>query len=88
MEALAICTDLFKPAGHHAHQVQIFFNGLQHVGAQHFDRHLLHHTLFVFPQSKMDLRNGSTGHRHMVKRLKDFRHWPTKSSLNGGHGNV
>ena len=87
-EALAICTDFFKPAGHHAHQVQIFFNRLQHVGAQHFDCHLLDHTVFVLPQSKVNLRNGCAGHRHMVKGLKDFRHWPTKSALDGGHRNV
>ena len=71
-EALAICADFFKPTGHHAHQVQIFFNRLQHVGAQHFDCYLLDHTVFVLPQSKMDLRNGCAGHRHMVKGLKNF----------------
>ena len=85
LESLAIGRQFFNPARHHAHQVQVLFDGAQHVGPQHFDGHFPSGVATVSQSRKVDLGDRSTGDRDAIKlaeyRIQRF----AKRTLDGGH---
>jgi hypothetical protein len=79
LQALAIGRQAFHPAGHHAHEAQVFFDDRQHAGAQHLDGHLA----LAPPRSRMTcevhLGNGRTGHRLALEGHKDLAQRPANA---------
>ena len=61
LETLAAVGEALYPAGHHAHQSQVFFDRREHTGPQHLDGNFPGLTRPVFQHGKMHLCNRGAG---------------------------
>ena len=87
-ESAPIGRQPFQPAGHHAHQRQVFVNHRQHVGAQHLDRDLPFAPVAVNQYREMHLRHRRAGHGFPLKTGEYLADRAAQSFLNGCSGQV
>ena len=85
LQSLAICRQAFHPAGHHAHQAQVLVDDIEHARPQHLHCHLTWLALPVAQHGKVHLGDGRTGHRGVLKRIKQLGQGLAQGALDGGH---
>ena len=87
-ESAPIGRQPFQPAGHHAHQRQVFVDHRQHVRAQHLDRDLPFAPVAVNQYREMHLRDRRAGHGFPIKTGEHRADRAAQGFFNGCSGQV
>jgi len=85
-EAFAIVGQTLHPACHHAQEVQILVDHIQHARAQHLDGDLAMVAAALLEHGKVDLCNRGAGHRLPLERDEDVIDLLLEGALNDADG--